>query len=337
MGEWADLLVKSLMDTGIDFRVVTGLRPNMSGPEFEEALGRFLRNVEAFKQIKEFVPLTYRFTQRPARVSDAQMNDWYGNATAQLDGIIDAIRGSVVDNFNYSKVAAEAAADAYGKLIELLHVSPRDGVVYATTNYDPLGELALSVLGAHPDTGDAADMKGIQRGPVDVANLLRGLPRYAPVLHLHGKVGWYRQENGLVETREITRHDPLHGVPVIMLPDPQKTYADNDVLALLWSQFEQALQRASKTLVVGHSLNDKLLVKTLRDNITDQKRLAITLLADEQGGVDQGELDRLRADFGTDPFYYPLRFGRSMYGNLDGLEKWGLNPLVPGIPVLKPS
>jgi hypothetical protein len=321
MAEWADLLVRKLADSALDFHDATGLKPQMSGPDFEQALGRFLRNTEAFDRIKEFVPLTYRFANDPGSASEVQLKSWYGNAKAQLDRIISVLHSTLIDQFGAWKVSGEGAAAAYGELLKLLHV-PAKGIVYATTNYDPLGELALNRLGGRPDSGEAEAMPGIPRGPLDVAGLLGGLASRSPVLHLHGKVGWYRQADGTVESRDVTQHDAGHGVPVVMLPDPEKTYASDAVLALLWAQFEAALGKAKRTLVLGHSLNDALLVKALKEHIAHQWRLGITLLANEQGEFDPAELDALKALFGDGPKYIPLHFGRKVYGRKDLLEQW---------------
>jgi hypothetical protein len=331
MTEWSDILVRSLADSHVDFREATGLKPGMSGPEFEKALGQFLRNVEAFNRIEVFAPVTFRLSAGLGTLSESQLSTWYATARSQLDRMIDAIRGSLVDQFNHSKVYVEGAATAYRELLEILGIPDGAAIVYATTNYDPLGELALSRLGRRPDTGDSPVMPSIERGPLDIAKMLDGFPRNSPVFHLHGKVGWYRQPDGRVESRDVNIHDSSHGVPVVMLPDPEKTYADNDVLALLWAQFETALRRSTKTLVLGHSLNDALLVRALKEQIDDKKRLAITVLATENGDFDQAEFQRIKALFGDEPYYYPIHFGREIYGNVDGLRGWAANPLEAAV------
>lgn len=321
MAEWSELLIKKLMTTGTDFHDITGLKQGMSGPEFEDALGKFLSNAEAFKKIHDFVGLTYRFASgtggNPA--SEAQLKDWYGNASHQIDRIISAIRATVVEEFNPDKLAGEAAARSYKELLGYLHVERP--ILYATTNYDHLAELALETLRLHPESGDSVPMRGIQRAPLDVAHLIDLSPHRSPVLHLHGKVGWYRQPNGEIECRDVTTHDDSHGVPVLMLPAPEKNYAGNDILVLLWSQLEEALKDARKTLVLGHSLNDVQLVKVLKA-IPDLKNLAITVLSNEQNDADRLEVERLKKMFGDLPKYIPLRFGREITGRKDLLEQW---------------
>lgn len=107
-----------------------------------------------------------------------------------------------------------------------------------------------------------------------------------------------------------------------MLPAPEKNYTGNDVLILLWTQFEEALKDARMTLVLGHSLNDALLVKTLKEKIPDQRKLGITVLSNDQNEPDRLELERLKKMFGEAPKYIPLRFGSEITGRKDTLEQW---------------
>ena len=66
----------------------------------------------------------------------------------------------------------------------------------------------------------------------------------------------------------------------MMLPDPDKTYDKDDVISSIWEQFTEALRRAKAVLVLGHSLNDKTLVETIRSNV-DQRRVGVTILPSE--------------------------------------------------------
>ena len=56
---------------------------------------------------------------------------------------------------------------------------------------------------------------------------LGAIGRYIPVLHLHGRVGWYRRDNW-VYAANITKHQEGLGVPIVMLPDPTKVYDQDD-------------------------------------------------------------------------------------------------------------
>jgi len=107
-------------------------------------------------------------------------------------------------------------------------------------------------------------MPGVPQRPVRVSGLLSGMPRFVPVLHLHGRIGWFRRAE---DQRIYSVHSPRYmresGTPIIMLPDPDKAYDSDPVINEIWAQFEQALSRARSVFVLGHSLNDRLLVNAL--------------------------------------------------------------------------
>lgn len=63
-----------------------------------------------------------------------------------------------------------------------------------------------------------------------------------------------------------------------MLPDPEKNYDQDLTIITLWSEFRSALGRAKKVLVLGHSLNDSYLVRTLSQYVGDPHRVAVCRL-----------------------------------------------------------
>lgn len=63
--------------------------------------------------------------------------------------------------------------------------------------------------------------------------------------------------------RQVTTHNRTFGLPVVTLHDPEKGSSGGDVLTMVWSQFEAALRRARRVLVLGHSLSDVLISKAL--------------------------------------------------------------------------
>jgi len=105
-----------------------------------------------------------------------------------------------------------------------------------------------------PDWGEVAQMPGVPERPVRVSGLLSGMPRFVPVLHLHGRIGWFRRAE---DQRIYSVHSPRYmresGTPIIMLPDPDKAYDSDPVINEIWAQFEQALSRARSVFVLGHS------------------------------------------------------------------------------------
>jgi hypothetical protein len=116
--------------------------------------------------------------------------------------------------------------------------------------------------------------------PLRIPGLLNGIGRYVPVLHLHGRVGWFRRD-GRIYGSGITQYQRGLGVPVVMLPDPDKAYDQDEVIAAMWQQFEEALARAKHVFVLGHSLNDRHLVRALAQNVEPTSRIAVTVLADK--------------------------------------------------------
>ena len=141
-------------------------------------------------------------------------------------------------------------------------------------------------MGLLPDWGHPNLATNVARPPVRVTNLLDGIPRYVPVLHLHGRVGWYRQTNssGQVEVyvSSNSNHSQGFGVPIVMLPDPNKVYDSDDVISVIWSQFLDALRRAKKVLLLGHSLNDKELVNAIAANVEPLDRVGAVVLAEPE-------------------------------------------------------
>lgn len=103
-----------------------------------------------------------------------------------------------------------------------------------------------------------------------------------------------------------------------MLPDPNKSYAGDDVLAVLWTQFQEAVLDAGRILVLGHSLADRQLVNVLK-NATN--KLGITYLG-TSADRDTTQLERLRSEFGRDPAYFPVKFGPKLEGSWDLVARW---------------
>jgi SIR2-like protein len=285
MPDWSDLVVKKLVQTGAPFFELTDLRDNLSGPAFEQALGRFLRHAEAFAAIEDVVPAMAR-TSIPGGQPPPHFEHWYHSMKGQLDRITNAVEETLVEQFNYGRVSSVLAAQGFRELFSRLQLTQEAPIVWATTNYDPVAELALYEMGRRPECGEPQQLPGVAQRALDVVGILGGLPRQTPVLHLHGKVGWYRDpKDGVVMHRQVTTHDRTFGLPVVMLPDPEKGYSGDDVLTMMWSQFEAALRRARRVLVLGHSLSDVLITKALHDHVSPD-RLGIVVFGDGKGGVD---------------------------------------------------
>src|SRR5207245_728564 len=131
------------------------------------------------------IKISSQFPVNPS-IPEATLVSWYGNAKSQFEQITGHIYASLYDQFNDQKLNWMGAASAYGELFKRLGISKRSKVVYATTNYDSLGEQAFGELDRLPDCGEPKT-HGTKQNRLTLSDLLEGLPRYTPMLHLHGK------------------------------------------------------------------------------------------------------------------------------------------------------
>jgi hypothetical protein len=290
MRTFSDLITNRLHEK-VGYLEATDLTSGLAGDEFERRLGGFLRGVAAFEQIPSLVPATAAFLGSPPPPTSDTLEQWYRTSLSHLHEIVEDIYRVTFDSFNIDRVAVTAAATAYGTLLTALNLRPSHSVVVATTNYDQVVEYALDQAGWRPDAGDPRYTNTADPS-ITVDGLLNGMPGDVPVLHLHGRLGWYRRPSS--ETIYVTdnrRHDPNFGIPVLVLPDPQKSYAGDAAIASLWSQFEIALRRAKRVLVLGHSLNDTSLVDALRRNVPQGSRVAVTALPGDNAMIARIPVD----------------------------------------------
>jgi hypothetical protein len=290
MNEWSDHLVKALAGSSVANAVqLTGLAHGLNSMEFEERLGRFLTTRLAFAQVgdlvKESAQLHY---PEPATLVSATgvLETWHGTLDHHLTQIENVIQKSLYDLYAAPQFDLQRAAEVYGELVTFLGVGERSAQwVYATTNYDPIGEMALARAGYPIEWGERQSPLGGDAA-VDVERLIQVLGRSVPVLHLHGRVGWYRRTDltGPAEAyaAPVTSHDPANGTPIVMLPNPDKPYESDEIIMSLWRQFEDVLRRARRIVVLGHSLQDERLVQALFANIDTKTRLAVTAFAPTQ-------------------------------------------------------
>ena len=103
----------------------------------------------------------------------------------------------------------------------------------------------------------------------------------------------------------------------------------------LWQNFRNALRRAKRVLVLGHSLNDRVLVDTLRDEVpasilgitvlpkkVNPSDYRMTVAALKEEAIDPALEDRLRRDF-AGAAVIPVRFQRNMdAATLAQLAEW---------------
>lgn len=295
MGAWCESLVRKLASAGPGYREATRLSTDLSPEEFERVLGEFLHQVQAWEEIRPLVPFTMGL--QPGQANDGALGadgvlpGWHATTKFHLDKIVDLIRASLYELFAGSNIKLQEAAKAYSNLLTLLGITPASRLVYATTNYDTIGESALSQLGFRPDWGELPAIESYSEHQLDVTHLVDAVPRSTPVLHLHGRVGWYRRQTGEVYASYAKKHEAGYGVPIVMLPDLKKIYADDLLINNLWSEFDTALSRAKRVFVLGHSLHDVPLADAIGRNV-DPARVMVAIYGAGNPRRHQVELNR---------------------------------------------
>jgi hypothetical protein len=290
MAEWSGALVEKLRSTSGAYLAATGLAAGLDGQEFEKRLGRFLRQVPAFAQVSGMVKQSLSFPEPGQAMSGEALSRWHARTLLHLSRITDLVQEALREGFSAERVDLDAASRGYARLLQDLRVGTMDPLVYATTNYDPAGEYAIEQSGRIPDWGAPRQVLGSGSSPLHVESILDGLPRYVPVLHLHGRVGWHRRlDDGTPRSADGTCREPAGAIPLAMPPDPDHAGGGDPVIAALWQQFEQALRRARRVFVLGHSLSNRALVESLRRNVSPAHRLAVGILAsrDDPAEIDQ--------------------------------------------------
>ena len=111
-----------------------------------------------------------------------------------------------------------------------------------------------------------------------------------------------------------------------MLPDPAKVYDQDDIINSLWQQFGEALSRAKRVFVLGHSLNDSFLLRALEQNVEPFNRIAVTVLARENDPNQLDDSAKPVVDKITRVFpaaaIIPMRFGTSPDAGYPGIRTW---------------
>jgi hypothetical protein len=332
MGDWSKDLVGRLAERGGGYLAATGLSGEMDGPQFEDQLGRFLRAVAAFSTMEMLLEPMSDFPGLGAPiVGPGQWSEWHRQMSNHLAQITGVIHESLYALFASPTFDPRAAQQAYQTLFAELGTGPSARLVYATTNYDTIGEETMAALGWMPDAGDFEVTPFSAEREIRVDQLLGGMPRFTPVLHLHGRVGWFRRPDRGIVSIPGRGYNADTGVPIVMLPDLEKDYATDPVISTLWAQFADAVRRAKKVLVLGHSLHDEALITTLAENALPPTRVAVTFLASqmnpaEPDGEDAaGVLQRVRERLPS-ARAIPFRFDSATGQWRPELREWASEP-----------
>ncbi len=309
MADWSDRLIVRINSIESRLAEAIGLQPQMRGDEFEEALGRFLELDSELPLFEQFVHLGAAQLMR----STQEMNAWTPQIRSRCDRVIEAVHESLYENFNALTIDRQAAIKAYRLLTLIMDLAEEDRLVCATTNYDSSLEMALDEIGFRVNDGFVRTYSWETPwlnpdGLVHKASQDRAI---APVLHLHGAVGWYRNEDGRIEYHPADkRFNRSLGTPALLLPDPKKDPSLFAGVDAMWSEFRGALEDADEIYVLGHSLHDKHLVEALTTN----GEASLVVL----GVFEQSDYERTKALIGEQAMVVALEFGPNMERTLMG-------------------
>lgn len=328
MTNWCDDLVGRLIQHGpsaVDTPDILGLVVGGDSEQFEIRLGRFLAWQRSLDTAGSMTRLGV-----PAGHTTETVDAWFQQAKLNGNQVFDIINASLSDLFSQDRISETAATAAYSALFDVCGVTPDTPVAYATTNYDVAGELALEALHRRPDWGAPQGLSDSASAPVEVAGLTQGWTAYrAPVLHLHGRVGWYLTPNDqrLMSGSPRMKYSRDIGAPGLLLPDPDKNYAELPAVDAMWTELENLLNTNAKVIVVGHSLHDARLVGLLSEH---GNRVAVTYYSDPDAvetllpGVEpaDGAGRRRVKDVLPDAFPIPMRFGPRLWTQESALAPW---------------
>jgi hypothetical protein len=257
MSDWANALCDALDQEEANLASACHLKPGMGGPEFEENLGLLLR----WEQVRH---LEKRFQDLGGPKAGSHINRVVEARThmdKRMKVVMRTVNTTLYEQFGQRQIDDNRAKAAYGALLRELD-DPK--LIFATINYDRSGETALESLGHRVDAGFRG---GPHRTPLlQPTGLISERGSKTPVIHLHGAVGWYEDEqNGSVGNHHADLpYNPSLGTPVVLYPDPDKDPTSDAIVSELWTEFNAALEFADSVLVIGHSLHDPALVRALQ-------------------------------------------------------------------------
>jgi hypothetical protein len=317
MGGWADIVVRELNQSEENLATAIGLLEGLSSEAFEEVVGAFFAWQSYLPSVERFL----RVGGQSCGVLTGEIQQWLRRSNERANRTSEVLRRTLYDTFGAEAINETRAKRAYSKLISMvLPEEPRSletRLVFATTNYDPAIEIALSGLG-YPVTTGRSD-RGFRTPELDPEGMVeRATEGVIPVIHLHGAVGWYRS-NGRIQVHgtEMGYNDTL-GEPALLMPDPDKDPARDSGVAELWVQFREALTSATHVLVAGHSLHDGKLVTEIRTAMDRGARVGVTYLATSDNNEETSFI--VEALDGASPIR--ARLGPDLFMDLNHLDAW---------------
>ena len=220
------------------------------------------------------------------------------------------------------------AQSAYLEVLKEIGIGPGGtNWAYATTNYDTIGDEALEAAGFRVEWGERHRVR-VSETIVDPENLLDRVKTDVPIMHLHGKIGWYRRsatEGGHAIAVNSETYQPGFGTPIVMLPDPNKVYDSDPVINTIWSQFQDALSRARRVLVLGHSLHDEQILSAIETR-ADPSSVGVTIYGHASDPSQPSQADdpilAIREERLPQSTLIPICFGEESVGRPVELANW---------------
>lgn len=317
MDDWRKDLIRRLQQASLRDAIDVIDLINIDKPEqFEERIGAFLAWQRSLPVARSLLALG---KPESSYETPKQVDDWFDRSNAVATQVVSVIHDSLFSLFGREQINVWNTGKAYEALFRILEVNRTDAVAVATTNYDVAAELGLLEAGRRPDWGEPQHFQN--RQPLlEIRGLVDGWSWYRdPVLHLHGRVGWYLQDDGtLMSTDPNAKYFPHMGQPGLLLPDPNKDYTEIPVLNDMWNEFDKLIAAASHVLVLGHSLHDPRLVEHLQS----ARNLAVTIYLPPTPTTLTDEVERVRTLIPSASII-PMAFGpelRTQSG--DELPQW---------------
>jgi hypothetical protein len=108
----------------------------------------------------------------------------------------------------------------------------------------------------------------------------------------------------------------------VMLPDLNKVYGDDQLISSLWSQFENALSRANRVLVLGHSLHDEALIQAISAHAKGRVMVSVLAHEDRPQDVHDDAKSVLEVIEAHRWHHVPLRFGSDLAHTREKIFQW---------------
>jgi hypothetical protein len=199
MNEWAKIVREGCDHAEDGLADALGLRRGISSEEFERVVGEVL----ALQNAMPLVDTHLELGGLPVGSVNNHVDAWRHALRERLDSFELVLRESLYNEFGVLAIDKKKSSRALRGLMEALHGD--EGVLFATTNYDRTLETGLSDHGVVVNDGFHVG-SGLETPRLTPEGLARWASEEDPsvsVLHLHGAVGWYADDQG-----EILGHYP---------------------------------------------------------------------------------------------------------------------------------